>query len=57
MAFPIYGDTKNMSFPYLHTGLIYNSVLVLCIVITITGMLVIYNLIEGIKGIYGYMNK
>ena len=57
MGFSIYRDTNLTRFRSMYTGILYNSVLVLCIVITITWMLVIYNLIEGIKGIYGYMKK
>ena len=57
MGFSIYRDTNLTRFRCLHTGILYNSVLVLCIVITITWILVIYNLIEGIKCIYGYMKK
>ena len=57
MGFSIYRDTNLTRLRCLHTGILYNSVLVLCIVITITWILVIYNLIEGIKGIYGYMKK
>ena len=57
MAFPIYIDNKNAPLPYLYSGIFYNSVLLLCIVFTITSMLIIYNLIDGIRRMYGYIKK
>ena len=57
MAFPIYRVNKNTHFPYLHTGLIYNSVLFLCIVSIIIMMLFVYSVIDWINKIYGYMKK
>ena len=57
MAFPIYTDNKNTLSPYLYSGILYNSVLLLCIVSTITCILIIYNLIEGIRRMFGYIKK
>ena len=57
MGFPIYTDTKHTPPSYLNSGLIYNSVLVLCIVSTITCTIVVYNVIEVIYRMYVYINK
>ena len=57
MAFPIYRDNKNTLSPYFYSGILYNSVLLLCIVSTITCILIIYNLIEGIRRMFGYIKK
>jgi|LULM01.1.fsa_nt_gb hypothetical protein len=57
MGFPIYTNTNNTSSRYLHTGILYNSVLVLCIVFSISFILVIYYVIEVIKCIYVYIKK
>ena len=57
MGFPIYFDRKYTPPSYLNSGLIYNSVLLLCIVFSISIMLVIYYVIEVIKCMYGYIKK
>lgn len=61
MGLPIYiedtRDISNSNFPSLHTGLLYNSVLFLCIVIAIIGIFIFISIIEGIHKLYGCINK
>ena len=55
MGFPIYRYTSKQCPPYLYSGIIYNSVLFLCIVLTMVSLLVIFTVMDWIIKIYGYM--
>jgi len=57
MAFPIYRDNKNTLPPYLYSGILYNSVLLLCIVFSIYTIVVCMNFIRLIFAVSNYINK
>ena len=57
MRFPIYSNTKYPYYSYWYEGVLYNSVLLLCILFTLICMLTMYYLIYLIRGVWGYINK
>ncbi len=57
MGFPVSRDTNMYHLPYIYSGLIFNSVLFLCIVSTIGLVLIVFSFIDRINKIYGYIKK
>ena len=57
MGFPIYSSKSNRTPPYLYGGLMFNSVLALCIVLNISFIVIVVTLIRLIVGLVSYMFK
>ncbi len=57
MGFPIYSSKSNRRHPYLYGGLIFNSVLALCIVFNISFVVVAITFIRLIVELVNYMFK
>ena len=57
MAFALYRNITDNTHTYLYGGLLFNSVLLLCIVFSIYSIVVCMNFIRLIFAVSNYINK